>query len=362
MKTKVLVIDDWPLMRAFLTDIINAQSDMEVVGSVATAEAAKDVAMERNPDVVILEAESPHMDKSSALDRTARLRLLLGKKILPLVQQSPDGSLRAVDMRLLSHAINPTRQRFPNQKDYTGLIIECIRSAARGDPAVCMTATTRPCLSVDTVLARSPHPSTGPERVIVVGASTGGTDAIKQLLIQMPINCPGILITQHIPEGFTRSFVQRLDDVCRIKVKQAEQGERVMPGHAYISPGHCHLLLTANRDHYLTELNDGNPVNRHRPSVDVLFRSAANCAGKNAIGIILTGMGNDGAVGMLEMKQAGAYNFAQDEASCVVFGMPREAIAAGAVHEVVPLTQITRRVLDYLAVQNSRLARSIGSG
>jgi two-component system chemotaxis response regulator CheB len=195
------------------------------------------------------------------------------------------------------------------------------------------------------------------EKLIIVGASTGGTEAIREFLMQMPSDCPGILITQHMPEGFTRSFAKRLDSLCKISVQEAAGGERVLPGHAYIAPGHSHLTLTRSGANYMTKIDQGEPVNRHRPSVDVLFRSAAQAAGKNAVGVILTGMGKDGALGMLEMKAAGAYNFAQDEASCVVFGMPREAIAVGATHEVGALTALPGMVLGYLATHGMRALR-----
>lgn len=186
------------------------------------------------------------------------------------------------------------------------------------------------------------------EPVIIIGASTGGTEAIKELLVALPAECPAILITQHMPPAFTKSFATRLDSLCRIRVKEAESGERVRAGHAYIAPGHSHLLIKRSNGAYATELSQGPPVNRHRPSVDVLFRSAAEHAGPNALGVILTGMGKDGAKGMLEMKQAGAYNVAQDEASCVVFGMPMQAIAAGAVSEILPLNQMAARIVALL--------------
>lgn len=187
------------------------------------------------------------------------------------------------------------------------------------------------------------------EKLIIVGASTGGTEAIKDFLVKLPPDCPGIVIAQHMPEAFTKSFAHRLDQLCRLTVKEAEQGERILPGHAYIAPGHSHLLVARSGLGYLCELSSGPPVNHHRPSVDLLFRSAAEHVGKNAIGVILTGMGKDGARGMLAMKQAGAYNFAQDEPSCVVFGMPKEAILSGGVDEVVPLKAMAARVMAYLA-------------
>lgn len=188
------------------------------------------------------------------------------------------------------------------------------------------------------------------ERIIVVGASTGGTDAIGEFLAGIPVNAPGILIAQHMPEMFTKSFAERLDGLCKITVSEAEDGQRILPGHAYIAPGHSHLLLKRKGTYYVTELSQIPPVNRHRPSVEVLFLSAAQQGGKNVIGVMLTGMGKDGATAMLEMHQAGAYNFAQDQKSSVVFGMPREAIAIGAVDEIVPIKVMAQRVLAHLHI------------
>ena len=212
-------------------------------------------------------------------------------------------------------------------------------------------------LTADAILPALSNRIASTEKLIIVGASTGGTEAIKDFLIKLPPDCPGIAIAQHMPETFTKSFAQRLDTLCRISVKEAENGDRILPGHAYIAPGHSHLLVKRSGANYVCELSDGPPVNRHRPSVDVLFRSAANHIGKNAIGVILTGMGKDGAKGMLEMKQAGAFNFAQDETSCVVFGMPKEAILTGGVDEVVPLQDMAARVMAYLTSLGTRAFR-----
>jgi two-component system chemotaxis response regulator CheB len=187
------------------------------------------------------------------------------------------------------------------------------------------------------------------EKLIIIGASTGGTEAVKDLLMQLPPDSPGVLIAQHMPAGFTFNFANRLDALCRIGVKEAEDGERVLPGHAYIAPGGRHLALDKSGANYVTRILDTELVNRHRPSVEVLFKSAARHAGRNVLGVMLTGMGKDGATAMLEMKLAGAYNVAQDEASCVVFGMPREAIAAGAVDEVLPLNKIAGHLLARIA-------------
>ncbi|MBV8464875.1 MAG: hypothetical protein JO218_02915 [Burkholderiales bacterium] len=206
-----------------------------------------------------------------------------------------------------------------------------------------------PSHHVDVILPAVPNPPSGPaEPVIVVGASTGGTEALKQFLMPMPADAPPILVAQHMPEMFTGPFAARLNTLCSITVKEAEHGEVVRPGVAYIAPGHSHLLLVVRGGRYVCELSQGQPVNRHKPSVDVLFRSAANCGSKHMVGVMLTGMGRDGALGMLEMRQAGAHNIAQDEATCVVFGMPKEAIALGAVDEVGPLQALAGLALDHI--------------
>lgn len=204
-------------------------------------------------------------------------------------------------------------------------------------------------------MLRAPLLST--EKLIIVGASTGGTEAIKDFLTPLPPDSPAVMIVQHMPAGFTKSFAHRLNGLCRITVKEAEHGERVLPGYAYIAPGDSHMLLARSGANYVAHLSQEAPVNRHRPSVDVLFDSAAIHGGKNVTGVILTGMGKDGARGMLRMREAGAYNLAQDEQSCIVFGMPKEAIAAGGVHEVVPLHQMSQRVMAHLATFGARAQR-----
>jgi two-component system chemotaxis response regulator CheB len=222
--------------------------------------------------------------------------------------------------------------------------------AAQAQPA--HTAAAAPAASYAPMLN---NPLISSEKLIIVGASTGGTEAIRELLVPLPPDSPAVMIAQHMPPGFTKSFAQRLNGLCRITVKEAEHGERVLPGHAYIAPGHAHLLLARSGANYIAHLSDDPPVNRHRPSVDVLFRSAAQHAGKNAVGVILTGMGRDGAAGLLDMRNAGAYTLAQDEASCIVFGMPREAIALGAADEVAPLSEMSRRVMTRLGDRVGRV-------
>jgi len=195
-------------------------------------------------------------------------------------------------------------------------------------------------------------------RILVFGASTGGTEALKEVLIHMPADAPGIVITQHMPEGFTKSFAQRMDTLSTIHVKEAEHGDVIQPGHAYIAPGHSHLLIGKHGSNFICELSQADPVNRHRPSVDVLFHSAARMLGSQAIAVILTGMGKDGAIGMKAMHDAGAYTFAQDEASCIVFGMPREAIAQGGVDEIVALDEMTERILAHLRKPVAKIRRT----
>ena len=211
------------------------------------------------------------------------------------------------------------------------------------------------CLSADVILSLQKNLSHSAEKIILIGASTGGTEAIKEVLIKIPARSPAILITQHMPKTFTHSFAHRLDTLCEISVNEAVAGMRVLPGNAYIAPGQAHLMLARDSQGYFCELSAGPPVNRHRPSVDVLFRSGANCAGKNALGIILTGMGKDGARGMLELHQAGAFTMAQDEASCVVYGMPKEAVAMGGVSEVVALKDVVMRLISQLHHPLSKL-------
>lgn len=221
---------------------------------------------------------------------------------------------------------------------------EHVHEASHGVPPL-----VHPCHTADVILKKQPRPVSRSEWLVVVGASTGGTEALKELLMMMPADSPPILVAQHMPEMFTRSFASRLDGLCKIHVKEAEQGDVVRSGWAYIAPGHSHLMLGYSGGNYICDLSQGPAVNRHRPSVDVLFRSAANVAGRHALGVILTGMGKDGAAGMREMKDVGAVNFAQNESTCVVFGMPKEAIALGGVDEVLPLREIAPRLLHWLS-------------
>jgi two-component system chemotaxis response regulator CheB len=296
----------------------------------------------------------PRMDGLDFLERLMRLRPMPVVMVSTLTERGSEVTLRALELGAIDYVSKPKVGISSGLQEYADEIAEKIRTArvARVRRALPSPA---PVLTADAVLAPVRSRIASTEKVIIVGASTGGTEAIKAFLAQMPPDCPGILIAQHMPEAFTRPFAERLNGLCRISVAEAVHGERVLPGHAYVAPGHSHLLLARSGANYVVELSQAPPVNRHRPSVDVLFRSAANCAGRNAIGVILTGMGKDGAAGMLEMKQAGATNFAQDEASCIVFGMPKEAIALGGVDEIVSLNDMAKRVLHGRGVSAIRV-------
>jgi two-component system chemotaxis response regulator CheB len=357
MKTRVLIVDDSALIRSLMTEIISSQADMEVVGVAPDPIVARELIKKTNPDVLTLDVEMPKMDGLEFLEKLMRLRPMPVLMVSSLTEKGSEITMRALELGAVDFVTKPKISIQSGMMEYAEMIAEKIRIVARArvkTRAQVLADANKPG-AVAAPSLRSPLISS--EKLIIVGASTGGTEAIKTFLMGMPADCPGILITQHMPEGFTKSFAKRLDGLCQISVREAEGGERVLPGHAYIAPGHSHLLLARSGANYMTQLNQEAPVNRHRPSVDVLFRSAAQYAGKNAVGVILTGMGKDGAAGMLEMKQNGSYNFAQDEASCVVFGMPREAIAVGAADEVAPLGELSGKVLNFLTTQGGRALR-----
>lgn len=357
MKIKVLIVDDSALIRSVMSEIIGSQADMEVVGVAPDPLVARELIKQTNPDVLTLDVEMPKMDGLDFLEKLMRLRPMPVVMVSSLTERGSEITLRALELGAVDFVTKPKMSIQSGMLEYAELITDKIRAASKARVKTLVRPAATGDKNADGTLPPLRNPLVSSEKLIIVGASTGGTEAIKEFLVQMPSDCPGILITQHMPEGFTRSFARRLDGLCKISVNEAAGGERVLPGHAYIAPGHSHLLLARSGANYVTQLDQGPPVNRHRPAVDVLFRSAAANAGKNAVGVILTGMGKDGAQGMLEMKNAGAYNFAQDEATCVVFGMPREAIAVGATNEVGPLQELPGKVLAYLAANSSRALR-----
>jgi two-component system, chemotaxis family, protein-glutamate methylesterase/glutaminase len=301
----------------------------------------------------------PRMDGLDFLEKLMRLRPMPVVMVSSLTERGSEITLRALELGAVDFVTKPRVGIRDGMLDYAEKLADKVRAASRARVRQAAPAP-QPGAPAHAPAAPAPlfnNPLVSTEKLIIVGASTGGTEAIREVLVPLPPDAPAVLIAQHMPPGFTKSFAQRLNGLCRITVKEAEHGERVLPGHAYIAPGHAHLLLARSGANYIAHLSDEPPVNRHRPSVDVLFRSAAQHAGKNAVGVILTGMGRDGAAGLLDMKKAGAYTLAQDEASCIVFGMPREAIAMGAADEIASLSDMSRRVMARLASMGDRVQR-----
>jgi two-component system chemotaxis response regulator CheB len=352
-KIKVLIVDDSALIRSVMSEIVNSQADMEVVGTAPDPLVARDLIKKTNPDVLTLDVEMPKMDGLDFLEKLMRLRPMPVVMVSSLTERGSEITMRALELGAVDFVTKPKISIQSGMREYTDLISDKIRAAAK---ARIKPRSVQPAAPLGALPALR-NPLTSSEKLIIIGASTGGTEAIREFLMQMPSDCPGILIAQHMPEGFTTSFARRLDSLCKISVVESSGNERVLPGHAYIAPGHSHLLLARSGANYVTKIEQTDPVNRHRPSVDVLFRSAALAAGKNAMGVILTGMGKDGAAGMLAMKEAGAYNYAQDEASCVVFGMPREAILLNAHHEIGALRDLPGMVLNHLSTHGGRALR-----
>ena len=349
-KTKVVVVDDSALVRSILTEIINRQPDMECIGAAADPLVAREMIRNLNPDVITLDVEMPRMDGLDFLSRLMRLRPMPVVMVSTLTERGAEVTLKALELGAIDFVAKPKIGVADGIRLLAQDITDKIRIASKAHirrappPAAPGAPTAAPAKAV--TMASLGRAST--EKLIFIGASTGGTEATKDVLINLPADSPAVVITQHMPPGFTKSYAARLDGLCKIRVKEAQDGERILPGHGYIAPGGFHLTVERSGANYIARVQDGEPINRHKPSVEALFLSAAKVVGPNAIGIMLTGMGADGAKAMKVMKDAGAYNYCQDEASCVVFGMPREAIAAGAADEVLPLNQIAAKVLERL--------------
>jgi two-component system chemotaxis response regulator CheB len=349
-KTRVVVVDDSALVRSLLAEIVNRQPDMTCVGAASDPFVAREMIRNLDPDVITLDVEMPRMDGLDFLAKLMRLRPMPVVMVSTLTERGADVTLRALELGAVDFVSKPKVGIADGLRLLAGDIADKIRIAAnahvrRGTQAALPQA-------APAAAAAAPAPAVRPmgrlstEKIVFIGASTGGTEATKDVLVQLPADSPAVLITQHMPPGFTTSYARRLDGLCHIRVKEAVDGDRILPGHAYIAPGGFHLSVERSGANYVARVTSEDPVNRHRPSVEVLFRSAARVVGPNAFGVMLTGMGADGARAMREMRDAGAYNVCQDEASCVVFGMPREAIAAGAAHEVLPLAQIAPHLIE----------------
>ncbi|MBF0320160.1 MAG: chemotaxis response regulator protein-glutamate methylesterase [Nitrospirae bacterium] len=350
-KIKVLIVDDSAIVRQTLSDILSSDPQIQVIGTAADPFVAAKKIQEELPDVITLDVEMPRMDGLTFLKKIMAQHPIPVVMCSSLTESGSETALRAMEFGAVEIINKPKVGTKQFIEESRVVICDIVKAAASSRLRRSLAAPTErmvtPKLTADAMLEKPTSKAMiqTTEKVVIVGASTGGTEALRVFLEEFPANCPGIVIVQHMPEHFTAAFAKRLDSICRISVKEAQDNDTVVRGRALIAPGNKHTLLKRSGARYHVEVKDGPLVSRHRPSVDVLFRSAARYAGKNAVGVIMTGMGDDGARGMLEMKEAGAINIAQDEATCVVFGMPNEAIKRGAADKVLPLDKITREVL-----------------
>ncbi len=357
-KIRVLVVDDSALVRSLLAEIINRQPDMECVGSANDPLIAREMIRELSPDVITLDIEMPRMDGIDFLGRLMRLRPMPVLMISTLTERGAEVTMKALELGAVDFVAKPRIGVADGLSELSTQIVEKVRIAAAAHIKRAPGLPTVPATAAGaSVAVRAPPAAIGrisTEKLIAIGASTGGTEAIKEILTRLPADSPAIVITQHMPPGFTTSFAARLNSLCQITVQEAVHGERILPGHGYIAPGGKQFRVERSGANYVAVVEDGELVNRHKPSVEVLFKSVASVVGRNAVGVMLTGMGNDGAKAMREMKDAGSYNYVQDETTCVVFGMPREAILHGAADEVLPLTEIAPALIAKLSSASDR--------
>ncbi|WP_018953822.1 protein-glutamate methylesterase/protein-glutamine glutaminase [Thioalkalivibrio sulfidiphilus] len=344
---RVLIVDDSALIRKLLTEILSSAPGIEVAGTASDPYMARDKIKALNPDVLTLDVEMPRMDGITFLRNLMRLRPMPVVMVSSLTEQGADVTLQALELGAVDFVTKPKLDVSHTLKDYAEELIEKVRVAA----GVKVRALTRlpdpaPLKTTDAVLPKAaPKHFRTTDRILAIGASTGGTEAIKEVLLRLPPDAPGTVIAQHIPAGFSAAFAERMNRQTGLTVKEAADGDLVIPGHVFIAPGDRHLLLVRDGARYVCRLNDGEPVNRHKPSVDVLFRSVLQAAGSNAAAALLTGMGADGAQGLLELREAGVHTIAQDEATSVVWGMPGEAVKRGGACEVLPLEAIAQGLL-----------------
>lgn len=342
MSIKVLVVDDSALVRSLLAEIISKTPGLELVGAAPDAFVARDMVNQFRPDVITLDVEMPRMDGLAFLEKLMAARPTPVVMISTLTEEGADATLRALELGAIDFLPKPKLGVSEGIREYSELIVEKIIAAA-GVRVKPLQKNNRPEISSTEKTISKQLQST--EKIIAIGASTGGTEAIKDLLVQFPSAVPGIVMTQHMPPGFTRTYAERLNKCTRLHVVEAKGGERILPGHAYLAPGGHHLVVARSGADYIVKLSDAEPLHRHRPAVDVMMESVAKVGGKNVIGVLLTGMGKDGAQGMLDIKNHGGFTFAQDEASCVVYGMPKEAVTMGGVDQTVELSKMGDAIL-----------------
>ncbi|WP_277816385.1 protein-glutamate methylesterase/protein-glutamine glutaminase [Neptunicella marina] len=336
---KVLIVDDSALIRSLLTEIFSAEADMNVIGVAPNSYVARDMVNQFAPDVITLDIEMPKVDGLTFLDRLMKARPTPVVMISTLTERGADATLRALELGAIDFVAKPKVGVSEGIEAYRVEIVEKVREAAKARVKKRTTSATAQPLKIS---------YTGTEKIIAIGASTGGTEAIKTVLNQLPANCPAVVITQHMPPGFTSRFADRLNKTSQMNVMEASDRIRILPGNVYLAPGNLHMQIEKDGANYQIRLNNGPLVSCHKPSVDVMFDSLADNVGKNALGILLTGMGKDGAQGLFNMRKAGAVTMAQDEQSCVVYGMPKEAVNMGAVQQVLSLDAIAPAITDYL--------------
>jgi two-component system chemotaxis response regulator CheB len=348
-KIKVLIVDDSAIVRQAMEEILSSDPQIEVVGTAADPFIAADKIRRNVPDVITLDVEMPRMDGITFLQKIMSQHPIPVIMCSSLAEKGSETALKALEYGAVEIIQKPRLGAKQFLEESKVIICDAVKAAAsvKLSHLSAKPVKVTPKLTADAVLAKPTSRAMiqTTEKVVVVGASTGGTEALRVFLETLPPDAPGIVIVQHMPENFTAAFARRLDGLCQVSVKEAEDNDTVIRGRALIAPGNRHILLKRSGARYYVEIKDGPLVSRHRPSVDVLFRSAARYAGKNSVGVIMTGMGDDGARGMLEMKEAGAYNVAQDEATSVVFGMPNEAIKRGGVDKVLPLEKIAPEII-----------------
>lgn len=351
MPIKVLVVDDSALVRNLLSEIVRGSPDMQLVGAAPDAFVARDMVNQFSPNVITLDIEMPRMDGLAFLEKLMAARPTPVVMISTLTEEGAEATLRALELGAVDFIPKPKLGVSSGIREYAEIIIEKIRAAA-GVKVKPLIKKHRPEITEDQKIM-NPVGLQSTEKIIAIGASTGGTEAIKDLLVQLPAAVPGIVMTQHMPPGFTRTYAERLNKTTRLHVVEAKGGERILPGHAFLAPGGYHLVVVRSGADYRVKLSDAEPVHRHRPAVDVMMESVAQVGGKNVIGVLLTGMGKDGAKGMLDIRNRGGYTIAQDEASCVVYGMPKEAVAVGGVDQIVALDKMGQALLDKIKAMGS---------
>jgi two-component system, chemotaxis family, protein-glutamate methylesterase/glutaminase len=362
MTIKVLIVDDSALVRKLLTEMLSKDRDIEVIGTAADPYAAREKIKALNPDVITLDVEMPRMDGVTFLENLMRLRPMPVVMVSSLTQQGADVTLRALELGAIDFVAKPKIDVAGSLVNYADELVAKVKVAAGARVNARTTAPRLPVKPVDPRRsADAVLPVSTPQRVlrttdriVAIGASTGGTEAIREVLEALPPDAPAIVISQHIPAAFSKPFAERMNRCSQMAVCEAQDGQYILPGHAYIAPGDRHLLVVRDGARYLCRLSDGPHVNRHRPSVDVMFRSVAQNVGPNAMGVILTGMGDDGARGLKEMLEAGAPTVAQDEASSVVWGMPGAAFKLGATQSVVPLHRVSAEIIKLMTGATSQ--------